>query len=166
MNIALINPQLWASCLLISALAFGGGYLKGVYSEKRECENEQLKVENEARKEIKQIELKSSVDLSAIGKTYAEQKKENIAAFDAVVSNFNGLCVKSNCVNAPTVAAPGSRIDAAGNTDRQQPSETDFAELAEQIAKLGFDYDNAALKINKLQEVINVYQNACGIIKP
>lgn len=160
----MINPQLWATCLLISALAFGGGYLKGSLSEKKDCEFKEVKAENAALKEVDKKEQKAAVNLSNIGKNYAEEKKQNISAFNA--NSFNGLRVKSACANMPTVADAGSRIDAAGTEERQRTSEVDFADIANQIAKLGFERDEAVIKVNKLQAVVIEYQEICGIIKP
>ena len=166
MNPCLINPQMWAICIIISALAFGGGYLKGSISEKKDCELTELKAENKAYEEVKPIELKAATNLSNIGKSYVEEKKQNVAKSDAVASSFAGLRVKSNCQSLPTSAPAGSGINAAGSEERQRQSDVDFTDIEEQIRKLGLDYDNAASKINKLQETVNVYQSVCGIANP
>ena len=166
MNPCLFQPQLWAICLLISGLAFGGGYVKGMLSAEKACEQKEVKAENKELKEVAKKEHNAAIELSEIGKSYVEEKKQNVSNSVAVAGKFNGLRVKSSCASLPTDSASGSRIDAAGTEERNKPRSVDFGSLAAEIARLGLDYDNAISKIVKLQETVTVYQKVCGVANP
>lgn len=162
----LVDPLAWLFACVVGAATGLAGYAYGHHAAGVANEQHQTKAENVELKKVATEEHAATIEINKVDKAYVEKKTSNEANAAAVNSEFSGLRVKPMCNNSPTVAAGASGTNAAGTAERNRTGEIDFTRLENELIKLGRDYDNAIAKIEGLQDVIVVYQKACGVESP
>lgn len=153
----LTDPLALALAFIVGILCAFGGYFYGLEVERKSNEAEQAKAAIVELQKVKAEETKTSNAINEKAAEYDKAKKDNESKSNSVANQFAGVPFKP-CKSVPTVASVTAESSRSAGSERLEAERIYFDDIAEQVASLGRDYDNAAGQIKSLTETIAAYR--------